>query len=89
VIAEELEKLARLHESGQLTDEEFARAKRAALDRKDGQVADGAEASDASLGFAANRYVNFQIGMTIVSVIVVLLVFVVVFLPRLNAFPRP
>jgi hypothetical protein len=87
-ISQELERLARLHESGALTDEEFARAKEAALGGKDGRgegLADDSESS--SLGSAANRYVNFQIGMTVVALIVFLVVFVTVFLPRLNAFP--
>ena len=87
MVAQELEKLARLHESGALTDEEFARAKDAALNRKDdGAVADR---EGASLGNAANRYVTFQIGMSIVGLIVFLVVFVLVFLPRFNSFPQP
>jgi hypothetical protein len=87
VSAEELEKLARLHESGALTDQEFARAKDAALDRKgDGAVADR---EGGSLGSAANRYVTFQIGMSIVGVVVFLVVFVLFFLPRFNSFPQP
>jgi hypothetical protein len=87
VLAQELEKLASLHDSGALTDEEFARAKAAALSRKDHgrQTADD---RDASLGNAANRYVTFQIGMTVVGLILFVLVFVLVFLPRFNAFPR-
>ncbi|MGH2492466.1 MAG: SHOCT domain-containing protein [Candidatus Limnocylindria bacterium] len=89
-IAQELEKLARLHETGALTDEEFARAKDAALGRKDARSESLADDVDsASLGNAANRYVNFQIAMTVVGLIVFIVVFVVVFLPRLNAFPRP
>ena len=59
MVAQELEKLARLHESGALTDD------------------------------AANRYVTFQIGMSIVGLIVFLVVFVVFFLPRFNSFPQP
>ena len=90
MIARELEKLARLHESGALTDEEFARAKTAALSRNDDRPEAPAEdRGNASLGGAANRYVTFQIGMSIVGVILFLLVFVLVFLPRLNEFPRP
>ena len=88
MLAQELEKLARLHESGALTDEEFARAKDAALNQKDeGTVADHREG--ASLGSAANRYVTFQIGMSIVGLIVFLVVFVLFFLPRFNSFPQP
>jgi hypothetical protein len=88
VVAQELEKLARLHESGALTDEEFARAKDAALNQKDGgAVADRRQG--ASLGSAANRYVTFQIGMSIVGLIVFVVVFVLFFLPRFNSFPQP
>jgi putative oligomerization/nucleic acid binding protein len=88
VVAQELEKLARLHESGALTDEEFARAKDAALKQDDaGAIADRRDG--ASLGSAANRYVTFQIGMSILGLIVFLVVFVTVFLPRLNSFPQP
>jgi len=90
VLAQELEKLARLHESGALTDEEFARAKNAALSRKDDRPEVPSEDREsASLGGAANRYVTFQIGMSIVGLILFVLVFVLVFLPRLNEFPRP
>ena len=88
MVVQELEKLARLHESGALTDEEFARAKDAALNRTDdGAAADNREG--ASLGSAANRYVTFQIGMSIVGLVVFLVVFVLVFLPRFNSFPHP
>jgi hypothetical protein len=87
VVAQELEKLARLHESGALTDEEFARAKDAALNRKDDRAV--ADREDTSLGSAANRYVTFQIGMSIVGFIVFLVVFVLFFLPRFNSFPQP
>ena len=88
MLAQELEKLARLHESGALTDEEFARAKDAALNRKDHEAVPDHQES-ASLGSAANRYVTFQIGMSIVGLIVFLVVFVLFFLPRFNSFPQP
>lgn len=85
-IAEELEKLARLHESGALTDDEFARAKDAALGRR----GDGHELGEgSSLGRAANRYVNFQIVMAVVGVVLFLIFFSTVFAPRFNSFPRP
>ncbi len=87
MVAQELEKLARLHDSGALTDEEFARAKAAALSRTEDRPRTS-EDRDTSLGNAANRYVTFQIGMTVVGIIVFVLVFVLVFLPRFNAFPR-
>ena len=85
-IAEELETLARLHESGSLTDDEFARAKDAALDRR----ADGGDlVQDSSLGRAANRYVNFQIVMSVVAIVIFIIVFMTSFAPRFNTFPRP
>ena len=87
MVAQELEKLARLHESGALTDEEFARAKHAALNRTDTGSAEHRE--NGSLGNAANRYVTFQIGMSIVGLILFLVVFVLFFLPRFNSFPQP
>ena len=88
MVAQELEKLARLHESGALTDEEFARAKDAALNQTDdGSAAERVDGG--SLGSAANRYVTFQIGMSIVGLIVFLVVFVLFFLPRFNSFPHP
>jgi len=89
-IAAELERLARLHDSGALSDEEFARAKDAALGRG-GARSDAAPADrdSESLGKAANRYVTFQIGMSVVGLVLFLIVFVLVFLPRLNTFPHP
>lgn len=80
-IAKELEDLERLHERGTLNDAEFATAKDAVLN--------GTAAPDGSLGTAANRYVTFQIVMSGIGVLIFLLVFVMVFLPRLNAFPGP
>ena len=88
MLAQELEKLARLHESGALTDEEFARAKDAALKQK-GDTSGTDNRDGASLGSAANRYVTFQIGMSILGFIVFVLVFVLFFLPRFNSFPQP
>ena len=89
MLTQELEKLARLHDSGALTDEEFAQAKSAALSRKEDRPDTSEEQNSESLGKAANRYVTFQIAMTVVGLIVFVLVFVLMFLPRLNAFPRP
>jgi len=89
-IAAELERLSRLHDSGALSDDEFARAKDSALGRG-GARSDAApiDRESGSLGKAANRYVNFQIGMSLVGLVVFLIVFVLVFLPRLSAFPHP
>jgi hypothetical protein len=125
-IADELEKLQRLHDSGALTEQEFAEAKAAVLDdpapaptaeptRVDEPVAapSSAQASVAewpredpsveafgfhdarnesssgdpedSLGHAANRYVDYQIFMSVIGLIVFLLVFLLVFLPAFNS----
>jgi predicted branched-subunit amino acid permease len=86
-ISQDLEKLARLHESGALTDEEFARAKEAALGRAANGQGTGGGDRDTSLGNAANRYVNFQIGMTVVGLILFVVIFATVFQSRLNTFP--
>jgi Short C-terminal domain len=86
-ISQELEKLARLHESGALTDEEFARAKDAALDRSEDRREALVGDRDSSLGTAANRYVTFQIVMSVIALIVFLFVFATVIQPRMNAFP--
>ena len=81
-IADELEKLSKLHESGELTDEEYVKAKDAAL-RAAGRGSDSSDGpglaedlfggNDESLGRAANRYVSFQIVSAVVGVIVFVL----------------
>lgn len=86
-ISQELEKLARLHESGALTDEEFARAKDAALGNSEERRESPTDDAESSLGKAANRYVTFQIVMSVVAVIVFLFVFATAIQPRMNTFP--
>jgi len=94
-IGDQLEKLRELHDSGELTDEEYARAKDAAI------RADATEPSEtqgdsllggifggdqSSLGGAANRYVNFQIVMAAIGLII-FLVFACSVLPNFNRPP--
>jgi hypothetical protein len=95
-IGDELQKLSDLHDSGELTDEEYARAKEAALreasaapeaepgDSKDASMFGGLFGGDqSSLGGAANRYVNFQITMAVIGLII-FLVFACSVLPNFN-----
>ncbi len=70
-IADELMKLQQLHESGALSDQEFAKAKDAVLSDTSSTVEADNEgkrlvdtlfgANQTTLGDAANRYVSFQI----------------------------
>jgi hypothetical protein len=97
-IADELQKLQQLDESGALNDEEFARAKEAVLNstppsRAGGSAGEGRVGNlfggkNESLGDAANRYVSFQIVMAVVGLIVFLLFFFLFFLPHWNSFPK-
>jgi hypothetical protein len=82
-IADELDKLAQLHASGDLNDEEYAKAKDAALRAAGAQpqsgdgpgfIEDVFGGGDNSLGTAANRYVSFQIVMGAIALIVFLVV---------------
>jgi hypothetical protein len=94
-ISDELEKLSKLHESGELTDEEYAKAKDAAL-RAAGREPDSYDGpgftedlfggNDESLGRAANRYVSFQIVSAVVGLIVFVLFLAV--MCQGNNFPR-
>lgn len=71
-IADELERLSRLHKDGSLSDEEFALAKSkvlAATERK-------------SPLEAANRYASFWVVMSLIGVIVFLIVLFTIILPR-------
>jgi hypothetical protein len=98
-LADELERLRALHDGGELTDEEYARAKDAAIrgpapasvsdsdHRDDDGVLGGMFGGDGnSLGGAANRYVNFQIVMAAIGLIV-FLVFACSVLPNFNRPP--
>jgi hypothetical protein len=82
-IADELDKLAKLHDSGDLSDDEYAQAKDAALRAAGAQpqsgdgpgfIEDMFGGGDNSLGTAANRYVSFQMVMGGIGLIVFLVV---------------
>ena len=79
-LADELEKLERLRESGALSDDEFQAAKRSLLS----PAAQPSPAEDQSLGRAANRYVSFQMVMAVVGVIIFLIFLCGVILPGMN-----
>jgi hypothetical protein len=100
-ITEELAKLQQLHESGALSDEEFARAKEAVLNETpparagrsegEGLVEDllGEREGKETLGTAANRYVSFQIVMSIIGLILFAIFFLAFFLPAVNRMGGP
>lgn len=91
-IADELKKLQQLHESGALSDEEFARAKSRVLDGAPPNDTSGGEGGNLlatmfggrkeTLGDAANRFVSFQMVMAAIGLIVFLLFFFLFFLPQ-------
>jgi hypothetical protein len=84
-ITDELERLARLHKDGTLSDEEFAQAKRKLLSQPSESEP---PAKDNSLGGAANRYVTFQMVMGVVGIIIFLIFLFGVILPHMNSGPR-
>ncbi len=95
-IADELTNLQQLHDSGALSDEEFAKAKDAVLNsappQQGGNEGEGVVENlfggrKETLGEAANRYVSLRIIMSIVGLIVFLLFFFLFFLPQWNRFP--
>ena len=89
-IADDLEKLERLHESGALSDREFDDAKQHVLNSYDAydspdpdDPADFGDDDD-SIGVAANRYVTYQIIAGVVGLVVFLILLVTVFLPMMH-----
>jgi hypothetical protein len=78
-IAEEIEKLDQLRKSGALTDEEFQLAKSRVLGGEHppssppSPEVDWRELQNASLGSAANRYVSFQMVMSVIGLIIFLI----------------
>src|SRR6476619_58571 len=83
-IGDELEKLAKLHQSGELSEVEYAKAKEAALrapetatndEHDDGGLRGSLFGGDGqSLGSAANRYVSYQIVMGAIGLILFLVI---------------
>jgi putative oligomerization/nucleic acid binding protein len=93
-VADELEKLSTLHDSGELSDEEYARAKDAVLSGTEQSsnaepgLVDGLFGGDQqSLGNAANRYVNLQIVMGVIGLLF-FLVFACTIMSNWNTAPR-
>jgi hypothetical protein len=98
-IADELERLRELHDGGELSDEEYARAKDAAIRAAsappaseagepvdDGLLGSMFGGDQSSLGNAANRYVNLQITMAAIGLII-FLVFACTVLPNFGRAP--
>jgi hypothetical protein len=88
-LADELNKLAALRQSGALTDEEFQQAKEKLLSSPSPVIEpeyrrsptglppifDQGSGSDESLGKAANRYVTLQMVMAVIGIVIFLLFF--------------
>lgn len=79
-VADEIERLSQLHQSGALTDAEFAAAKR--------RLIGGNVGGPDSLGQAANRYVSFSIVMGIIGVVIFLFMLFAVILPQFRSFDQ-
>lgn len=77
-VADELERLSRLHKEGVLSDEEFAQAKRKVLDSPPAHT----------LGDAANRFVNLQVIVFFFFAFICLVCIFGVVLPALNPSPQ-
>jgi hypothetical protein len=82
-ITEELERLSKLHKDGSLSDDEFAQAKSALLTSQERRESPSPE-PDRTLGEAANRYVSFQMVMSVIGLIVFLFFFFGVILPAMR-----
>jgi len=85
-ITDELERLSKLHKEGALSAEEFAQAKRTLLVS---QEARPPSEPDRTLGEAANRYVSFQMVMTVIGIIIALFFFFGVILPAMQSSGGP
>jgi len=85
-LADELQRLKELHDDGSLSDEEFAAAKASLLeDQSTEQPAhDGRPEPGASLGDAAKKWVNFQIVMAVIGLIIAAIFFFAFWLPQWN-----
>ena len=87
-LTDELRKLQELRESGALTEEEFVQAKAALLKNPPLEPPPRptyqAPRVDDSLGDAAKTWVNFQIVMTIIGLIIAAIFFFCFWLPGWN-----
>jgi len=84
-IADEIRKLEELHQSGSLNDEEFAKSKAAVLAGTHPTATPGTRLPQSddqnTIGRAANRYVDLQVIMTVVGLIIFLVMLFGVILP--------
>lgn len=83
-ITSELERLARLHQQGALTAEEFAQAKNKLLAAPAPPEPREPVEPDRSLGEAANRYVSFQQVMAVIGFILFVIFFFTIILPAMR-----
>jgi hypothetical protein len=81
-MADELEKLQRLHRSGALSEAEFAAAKRHLLEQ-------GSSVRDNSIGRAANRYVSFQVVAGVVGLALFLIFLFAFIVPAMSRTTDP
>ena len=72
------QKLQEMRDAGTLSEEEFVRAKALVLQ---GSTADDSPDRSASLGKAANRWVNLQVVLAVVGLIIAAIFFLVFWLP--------
>jgi hypothetical protein len=94
-LAEQIQKRHGLHESGVLSDAEFARAKESLLEPSrpvevhsmPGKRLRPYPETGSSLGRAANRFVSLQIVMGVIGVILFLIFLFAVFLPAMHGMP--
>ncbi|MBU1692679.1 MAG: SHOCT domain-containing protein [Verrucomicrobia bacterium] len=78
-LADELVKLEKLKQSGALSEEEFQQSKKMLLQDKPLTSPPPQDATNATLGTAANRYVSFQITMGIIGLIIMIIVLIKIF----------
>lgn len=83
-LADEIRELMELHNNGTLTDAEFEQAKAAVLAGSASAGRPSTSAPDNTFGGVAKKWVNFQIVMAVVGVVLALIFFFGFFLPNWN-----
>jgi hypothetical protein len=85
-LADELQKLKVMHDTGSLRDEEFAQAKGVLLAEQSDRyrAPEHAPEPGTSLGNVANKWVNLQIVLAVVGLIVAAIFFFAFWLPQWN-----
>lgn len=85
-IADELERLSKLHKEGLLNDEEFSQAKSKLLSQSSLTLGKNSLSSpDNTLGGAAKLYVTWQIATSIIGFIIFLIILFAVILPHMDS----